>query len=340
VIPFGIADTIYLPVSLTTSSAAGASGSLTFAMYPVGSWQNSANLPTGILYFINNYGGDNSMYSIDRFWRIEPANYVTKPALTNLTFTYLSNEYTAVGNNIIESNFIAQRYNKAFDSWDDYMPGTTVNTGTNTATVASLPSAELYTWWTLVDNRYILPVELMFFNAVCEDGRVAVTWQTATEQNNDYFVVERSPDAIHFDAVARVPSQNPNSVLPLSYEAADTMPYDGKSFYRLMQVDKDGKVTYSSIVMVKCSATDTVPSSVTIYPNPALDVLTVDMKGLKGEKMLYVYDLLGHEMLKFSASEDEHTRAAIQVSSFAKAGYVLRLDVNNEFYQVIKFIKE
>ncbi|MCC6584300.1 MAG: hypothetical protein IT271_11410, partial [Chitinophagales bacterium] len=98
VVPFGIGAAEYLPVSFTTSGAAGASGNLTFAMYPVGSWQNTANLPAGVTNFINNYSADNSVFSMDRFWRIEPANYTTKPALSNLILTYRDIEHSVASN--------------------------------------------------------------------------------------------------------------------------------------------------------------------------------------------------------------------------------------------------
>jgi hypothetical protein len=187
VVPFGIGTSEYLPVSLTTSGASGATGSLIFAMYPVGSWLNTSNLPTGVTNFVNNYSTNNSAFAIDRFWRIEPNGYTTKPALTNLQFTYRDIEHTVPSNSITEANLTAQRYNGNTNSWDDYMPTTAINTVANTATVASLPAAQLFTWWTLVDNRYILPIELVAFNAVCDGYKVKLNWQTASEKNNSYF---------------------------------------------------------------------------------------------------------------------------------------------------------
>ena len=107
VVPFGIGAAEYLPVSFTTASAVGATGNLTFAMYPVGSWLNTSNLPTGVTNFVNNYGANNSAFAVDRFWRIEPTNYTTKPALTNLLFTYRDIEHSVASNAITESNLIA-----------------------------------------------------------------------------------------------------------------------------------------------------------------------------------------------------------------------------------------
>lgn len=339
VVPFGIGTSEYLPVSLTTSGAAGAAGSLTFAMYG-GNWLNTSYLPAGITNFINNRGFNNSAFVIDRFWRIEPNNYTTKPALSNLVFTYRDNEHSVASNTIIESNLTAQRYNSGTDEWDDYLPGTVTNTVANNSTVGTLPSAQLYTWWTLVDNTLILPIELTAFHAICDGNKVSISWQTASEKNNRYFEVERSSDAVNFTPVAKIDSKNPNSSTPLSYDATDHNPINGKSYYRLKQVDVEGHYSYSSLVVLNCNSNSVVPSSVTIYPNPATDNLTIDIKGLPGKKSLMIYDVTGKEMTnKQINTQDENILETIDVSSLAKATYILRLDVNNELYQILKFVK-
>jgi len=341
VVPFGIGTSEYLPVSLTTSGASGATGSLIFAMYPVGSWLNTSNLPTGVTNFVNNYSTNNSAFAIDRFWRIEPNGYTTKPALTNLQFTYRDIEHTVPSNSITEANLTAQRYNGNTNSWDDYMPTTAINTVANTATVASLPAAQLFTWWTLVDNRYILPIELVAFNAVCDGNKVKLNWQTASEKNNSYFEVERSSDAINFSPVLKLNSQNSNSTTLLSYNAIDDNPIDGKSYYRLKQVDFDGKYSYSSIVVLNCTSIENQsPTSITIFPNPATDNLSVNINGLQGQKSLMIYDVIGQEMMhKTIESSDANILENVNIATFAKATYILRIDIDGELYQIIKFVK-
>lgn len=341
VVPFGRGTAEYLPITLTTSAAVspGSNGSLTFAMYPVGSWINTTNLPTGVTNFLNNNGTDNSAMVIDRFWRIEPANYSTKPALANLIFTYRDPEWSVANNSIIESNLIAQRYNSTLNDWDDFIPGTVTTPASDISTVATLPSAQLYTWWTLVDNRSPLPIELVNFNAKCEGNKVTISWQTAAEKNNNYFEVERSVDAVHFDLVEKVFSQNSNSNILLSYQSNDNNPLDGKVYYRLKQVDFDGKFTYSSLVIVSCTSSILNPT-INIFPNPATNKITVDIKALKGKKSLKIYDVIGQEMTnKQITNEDENILETIDISSFAKATYILRIDVDAELYQIIKFVK-
>jgi hypothetical protein len=339
IVPFGRGAAEYLPISFSTSGAAGAGSSLTFAMYG-GNWQNTSYLPTGITNFISNYNFDNSTFSVDRFWRIEPTGYTTKPALNNLIFTYRDIEHTVANNSIIESNLIAQRYNGSLNSWDDYMPATTINSVSNTATVASLPSAQLYTWWTLVDSRFVLPIELTAFNGKCDGDKILLNWTTASESNNNYFELERSADGINFVAIEKINSQNSNSTQPLNYTTVDNQLLNGKSYYRLKQVDIDGQYSYSSLVIVNCTNSVTASPVVTIFPNPVSENLTLNILGLPGKKTIMIYDVLGQEMMNnIIMSEDDNIQQVLDVSSLAKATYILRLDVNNELFQILKFVK-
>lgn len=339
VVPFGIGTSEYLPVALTTSGAVGASGSLTFATYG-GNWINTGYLPTGITNFVNNLGLNNSAYVIDRFWRIEPNAYTTKPGLANLIFTYRDIEHSVANNAISESSLTAQRYNTGTNEWDDFLPLTSVNTLANTATVASLPANQLYAWWTLVQNTSILPVELISFNAKCNGNNVAIYWTTASESNNDYFEIERSADGINFEVIDRIYSQNGNSTQPLNYTAQDKNPLKGRFYYRLKQVDKGGGYSYSSIITFSCMSVSSVMPSVAIFPNPATDNIAIDIRGIAGKKKMMIYDMLGKEILvKVPEMQDENMQQLIDVSALAKATYVLRLDVNGELFQVIRFVK-
>ncbi len=339
VVPFGIGTSEYLPVALTTSGAVGASGSLTFATYG-GNWINTGYLPTGITNFVNNLGLNNSAYVIDRFWRIEPNAYTTKPGLANLIFTYRDIEHSVANNAISESSLTAQRYNTGTNEWDDFLPLTSVNTLANTATVASLPANQLYAWWTLVQNTSILPVELISFNAKCNGNNVEIYWTTASESNNDYFEIERSMDGLNFSLMTRVSTVNGNSSQPQQYSSIDENPLSGKSYYRLKQTDKDGKFTYSSLVIVTCKDAGNTTPVVSLFPSPAIDVLTVDIKGMPGKKSLLVYDLLGQVVLnKVLLDESNDTRQYLDIGALSNATYIIRIDAADELKQIMKFVK-
>ncbi|RMG79584.1 MAG: hypothetical protein D6707_07885, partial [Bacteroidetes bacterium] len=95
-----------------------------------------------------------------------------------------------------------------------------------------------------------LPIELISFSAIANELTVDIQWETATEINNHYFVIERSKDGKNWEEVIRTPGAG-YSNKPISYFEKDYAPYHGISYYRLKQVDFDGKETYFNIVPVE-----------------------------------------------------------------------------------------
>ncbi|MFA6925200.1 MAG: hypothetical protein WC223_13225 [Bacteroidales bacterium] len=95
-----------------------------------------------------------------------------------------------------------------------------------------------------------LPIELNYFKAALTDkGFVNLSWQTLSEINNDKFIVERSVDAINFHPFDSVKSEG-NSIKATNYLITDTYPFSGISFYRLTQIDYDGKIKHVGLVKI------------------------------------------------------------------------------------------
>ena len=94
-----------------------------------------------------------------------------------------------------------------------------------------------------------LPVELTAFNAEAKDKTNRIYWTTATEQNSDYFDVERSLNGGEWDLVGRVQSAG-NSSTTLHYEIEDRGFEPTINYYRLKQVDFDGTTKYYNIISV------------------------------------------------------------------------------------------
>ncbi len=114
------------------------------------------------------------------------------------------------------------------------------------------------------DIEQILPVKLVSFDAdLLEDNTVHIQWKTASEINNDYFEVQKRIDN-DFVALGRMDGANNSNVL-IHYHSYDLNPIEGVNYYRLKQVDFDGKISYSNIVSVDNS----LESSTIIYPNPS-----------------------------------------------------------------------
>ena len=120
-----------------------------------------------------------------------------------------------------------------------------------------------------------LPVEFLSFDAQLQnDNRVLLDWRTATEINNDYFLIERSKDGQQFETIGKVAGAG-NSSLELQYESWDNTPLSGVNYYRLKQVDFDGTSDYSDIRAVELR---TASTELSIFPNPASDLLNISFE--------------------------------------------------------------
>jgi hypothetical protein len=85
---------------------------------------------------------------------------------------------------------------------------------------------------------------LLGFDAIKNGQHALLQWQTADENNNKGFAIERSVDGVHFDQIGWVNAVvNPGS--RNNYSFNDLAPVQGWNYYRFKQIDLDGKFTYS-----------------------------------------------------------------------------------------------
>ncbi len=112
----------------------------------------------------------------------------------------------------------------------------------------SLQPGEYYVFTSKDAYTTILPVTWLNFTAQKNyNNTVTLQWQVANEINNDHYDIERSNDGINFSAIGSITSLNGNSQNSLSYSYIDKQPVSGTVYYRIKQVDKDGKHAYSSV---------------------------------------------------------------------------------------------
>jgi hypothetical protein len=136
-----------------------------------------------------------------------------------------------------------------------------------------------------------LPVSLTAFTAIKKGSTSLLNWNTATEANNLGFDIERSADSRSFSKIGMVYSKaaNGNSHESLNYDYTDVAPMTGINYYRLRQVDRDGKSVYSKIEQVTFGA----GTGIRIYPNPA--TRTVNVEAPEGSQVV-VYNIIGQRI--------------------------------------------
>jgi trimeric autotransporter adhesin len=117
-----------------------------------------------------------------------------------------------------------------------------------------------------IDAEPPLPVKLVSFTGSKIHDNVQLNWITATEQNNSHFNIQRSSNGTDFQKIGRENGKG-NSITTTGYLYTDFKIPNIDLFYRLEQVDVDGKTTLSPVVMIKKVSEQR--SSLSVYPNPA-----------------------------------------------------------------------
>ena len=289
VYPFGIGATAadYIPFTFDKSSVVSSS-------VDVSTWAtNNQNMPhpgisdvAAVCCMKGN--GDSLTSAIDRFWDIRTAATTT----ANITFSYkyTENATTAVPTDV----FKAQHWNGA--TWDPQVStGGTAGVTSGIGTVGPCLGQTTFSPWVLTRSTFLLPVDLIKFSSQCNNNNVDVKWTTASEQNNDFFTVERSPDAMTYMPIGIV-SGSGNSSIIKNYSFTDTDPLSGTSYYRLSQTDFNGmSQILSSASTSSCNGAGGV--NVVIGPNPVNDgTIWVQVNGAENKNVrISVTDVLGRE---------------------------------------------
>jgi hypothetical protein len=134
-----------------------------------------------------------------------------------------------------------------------------------------------------------LPVKLTTFAGQITPAGVSLAWETATEHNTAHFVVERAESAsAEFRALGQVKSAG-NSLEARRYQFVDATPGELR-YYRLRQVDLDGRESFSPVVAVQPEPRS---ARLAAYPSPATGILTVS--GAAGTRVS-IYDRMGHHV--------------------------------------------
>lgn len=175
-----------------------------------------------------------------------------------------------------------------------------------------------------------LPIELIHFDVEHDSKyRALIKWTTESEQNNDYFTVERSSNGKEWKTLANVDGAgNSNSIN--TYKLYDEKPLLGNSYYRLKQTDYNGKFEYSSIRSLNISD----EGSIKVYPNPFDSKLTLSKNKIKLEE-IEVFNILGQNVTNLLiVSSSNQNEIQLNTSALEKGSYILR--VNSESLKIVK----
>ena len=239
--------------------------------------------------------------------------------------------------------------NKLF--WDDSLLPTTTITPANSiqsviVNVTGRPGPD-HIWWATGDNGFgnnmtintwaasyytevkesfsTLPVSWLYFRGRGEENRVQLEWATAQERNNDYFVVERSPNGRSWEDIGEVEGVGDSEAINF-YGFTDERPLLGNNFYRIRQVDRDRKTDHTQVVRIYFDPVWDFRS----YPNPVRDELVLELKGLD-QYRLALSDLQGRQFMA-PVKNSLSGRLQLDMSQIPPGLYVVTLEVPNKVF--------
>ncbi|MFT3949376.1 MAG: T9SS type A sorting domain-containing protein [Agriterribacter sp.] len=223
----------------------------------------TAGSPQGIHVYLvdtvpNSYNGI-TIGDNNRYFGVFQAGG-TNPQYT-ATYNYTGSPYVNADN---ESSLrLAKRADNSVPDWQ--VMSTVPNTAANTITVTGESTEYILTGINLA-----LPLRFLSFSAQKCDDDVCLNWLTTGEEHTSQFVIERSADNIAYTAIGNTAALNQPG--EHRYDFTDLSPSGSRSFYRLKQVDLDGKFTYSNTVAIDFSNSS---RRLTVFPNPAGNEITL-----------------------------------------------------------------
>jgi len=167
--------------------------------------------------------------------------------------------------------------------------GTIAGLGVNSPTTwTATNEARLFTYNCPGPCLSVLPVTLVSFDGENHENYNLLEWSTASELNNDYFLLQRSIDGTNFEELATI-NGNGNSSSLLNYNYQHNNPNE-LEYYRLKQVDFNGDFEYSKIIAINSKK----DISINIYPNPATNNLFFNLSKSQNDSYTISYtNILG-----------------------------------------------
>lgn len=188
---------------------------------------------------------------------------ITRSSVANLSNARVTLSYGA-DDYVTDPTYLRVARDDGSSAWLD-LGGTGTSAGIGSITSSNFNAFNTY--FTLANafgGINPLPVEFISFKGAAKETRSVLNWSTATEVNSDYFEVQRSVNGIDFKSIGTVKSAGFSNSM-LAYEFVDVQPAQGYNYYRLRQVDRDGKEEMTNVIAVYFTK-----KSMAIYPNPVI----------------------------------------------------------------------
>lgn len=171
-----------------------------------------------------------------------------------------------------------------------------------------------------------LPIDLLTFEGQTVSNGNQLNWSTASEKNNDYFIVEKSENGYDFSEIAIIGGAG-NSATVINYTFLDTeLSTSNISYYRLTQFDYNGDSETFDVIAVKSNLT--AVARLEIYPNPSsTGIFKLNLEDQIGESFNYnVSDISGSISIDGKVYQNEN----LDLSSLTQGVYRITIQLNDQ----------
>jgi Secretion system C-terminal sorting domain len=150
-----------------------------------------------------------------------------------------------------------------------------------------------------------------FFTVTPQDGHAILRWAAPPVKSEDFFIIEKSSDAIHFEMLS---AMDASVGLDSVYTLVDNAVGPGTVFYRIRITERDGKELCSkTVIMNMISAVD-----FRFYPNPVDKLLIIRSSHALNVQILDMYGVV------WFGQEVDAGMQIVNVSSLQKGNYILK----------------
>ena len=268
-----------------------------------------------------SFGSDNIMHSLD-----------CRPELSSLNDTIQLSISATSGNYTfnMQSMPVSNKYYYLKDKLLNHFILLTANTTYPFTVSSSNTQSSGNRFYIVSSNSSSLPVSYASLTAVAVNNESHINWSTASETNTSHFEIERSTNGIDFIKIGHVDAAN-NSTQIVQYAFIDANP-ELENYYRLKQMDLDGKFEYSAIVRVSFK---NKANNYAIWPSPASDL--VQINNLTDDEVTYqINNVMGQPVKNGSISA---THNSIDIQQLETGVYFISLQTISG-NTVLKFVKE
>lgn len=178
-----------------------------------------------------------------------------------------------------------------------------------------------------------LPLKWLFVQGECKNEQALLQWATSFEEQTSHYEIEQSSDGSVYKKIGTVKAAG-NSTVRKDYQFTDIIPVKGWNYYRIRQVDLDGKSTYSKVITLLNRKELTNPL---LYPNPAHNQVYIELPASKQYEKVQVYNSNGQ--LQFAGSVNKgQTYLLLDVNAYSSGSYMIQLKGSKET-STLRFVK-